>query len=578
MTVAEHITEWMKLHEMRHAFGIVGAGICPLFDAIHRLGYTEIVCTHHEQAAAMAACAYYRTCGKLAPVLVTTGGGSSNALTGVLAANMDSIPLLVFSGNERSEYFQGQKRARGVQGYCSAAGSAMFAKGFDEYGRDTRKIDSHLSLAYATCLSNRGGSFWLDLPMDLQQKDAACNPPSKLEFVDKQCPTHTIETCLHFLKDSSRPVVWLGNGVRLAGAAELVEDLLDHIRVPTVLSWSAADLLDDGHWLHYGRPGVYGQRCANKIVSESDLIIAIGTRLALPQTAYGNALKDKKLFVVDADKAECDKFHGTRQKHTCTSPTDAKAFIEAMRTVQFTSYLPWRRQCDEWKAKYPWVESPTHDPTPGYVNSYQFMAELEKHLKPDAVVVTDMGAALLSAHQALHLKKGQRLFTSQGLGEMGCGLPFAVGASFARDKGEVVCLTTDGGMMMNLQELQTIAHHNLPVKIVIFCNDGYGMIKNTQETQYGGRLVGVNAATGVSMPDFHDLFGAFKIPPLTLSSSLSAVAARKEIECFMSYGQCALVVHLDPDQKYLPKLVPYKDESGKLVSPEFEQLSPILEE
>lgn len=393
---------------------------------------------------------------------------------------------------------------------------------------------------------------------------------------------------MRFLKTFKRPLLWLGHGIRLAGGVDLIPQFLDRFRVPAVLSWSGADMVDSDHPLVFGRPGVYGQRAANRIVEEADGILAIGTRLSLLQIGYDIVKIKAKLAVCDIDEVECGKW-----KPEVQYLMDAKGFL-ANNQEGFAASAEWIDQCSRWRDEYPWVESPTHDDQGGY-NSYRFMQTLNKYLKPDQVIVTDVAGPNICAHQVLKLKPPQRLITSQGLGEMGVGLPFAIGASFARNKGEILCLHSDGGMMMNLQELQTIAHHQLPIKLVIFDNDGYGMIRHTQNVLFDGRRTAVDVDSGVSCANFGAVIPSFGYrmatdppviptrllakqrgitPPLAASLNLP-IDADDAIQWLMKKeGPACLIVKMNPEQKYEPRLQAIKNHDGTVSSPALSNLSP----
>lgn len=382
---------------------------------------------------------------------------------------------------------------------------------------------------------------------------------------------------------ADRPLLWLGHGIRLAEAVGLIDPLLDHLGVPALVSWAGLDMSD--HPLIYGRAGIYGQRAANHIVQRADLIVAIGTRLAIPQVGYdiGTFAPGARLVVVDIDEAEATKYERFEPV-----VMDAGDFMrELLEGFDFATNLThgwvkpgrvrWKLWCDEQRRDNPWV-GPEHDATPGYINSYRFMERLNQHLKPDQVIVTDSGTALVCAHQVLRLRPPQRLITTTGLGEMGFGLPAAIGASFARNKGEVLCLNTDGGMMLNLQELQTIAHHRLPIKIVVFCNDGYGMIRATQQT-FGGVRVGVDRESGVSCPEYTTLAQSLGIRAGNGFNELDGTYnADMSIQWLLmdEPGPALLTVDMDPAQPLVPKVATIKREDGTLYSPSLDEMSPVM--
>ena len=303
------------------------------------------------------------------------------------------------------------------------------------------------------------------------------------------------------------------------------------------------DLVDNWHPMYFGRTGIYGQRAANRIFYEAEWIYTVGTRLCAWQIGHSGLRHGQKVC----------RFNPGHHPHM-----DAD--------------LVWLAQCRAWREQYPWVESPAHDDTNGYINSYRFIQRLEPSLRPDEVIVTDNGSLMCPIFQALHVKPPQRVLTAGCLGEMGCGLPGAIGASFARGNGEVLAFIGDGGMMMNLQELATIRHHNLPIKMIVFENDGYSMIKGTYDNMKKKR-VGVSKASGLSLPDFIKVAHAWGfwggnvstwddfnqwIPPLLKAT-----------------GPSIVVVHIDPEQQFVPRLKPILKD-GKITPARFDQLSPIL--
>jgi acetolactate synthase-1/2/3 large subunit len=376
------------------------------------------------------------------------------------------------------------------------------------------------------------------------------------------------------LRDAERPILWLGNGIRSAGAADRVRRLVEAAGVPVLVSWAGIDLIDSDHPLVFGRAGVYGQRAGNFVLQNSDLVVAIGTRLAIPQIGYvlDEFARDADIVVVDIDEDEVRK-HGERVALPIVA--DAGAFIDALLEVLGPGAAPgdWIARCETYRRAYPWI-GPEHADQAPFINSYPFMERLVEHFKADEIIVTDMGTALLSGHQVLRFKDGQRLMTSTGLGEMGFGLPGAIGASFARDRGEVMCLNCDGGMMMNLQELQTVVHHGLPIKLFIFNNDGYLMIKHTQTNLFQGRSVGVDVRSGVSCPDFSKLAVAFGIAAFQIRDWNDFDTVLPQVQAAEGPVICEVFMH--PQQLFVPKLSLAARADGSIVSPPIEDLSPLL--
>lgn len=348
----------------------------------------------------------------------------------------------------------------------------------------------------------------------------------------------------------------LGNGARGCDISPILTK-----GIPILTSWSAKDLIDNDHLYYFGSPGQYGQRIANKVMYEADSIMAIGNRMSIWNVGYDGPRPDQYLAMVDVDAYEVAKF--PQADHIRMSAAEWLMAADPRLSVRHDD---WLEQCCHWRSQYPLVESPAHDGVDGYENSYRFMERLQKHLKPDCVIVTDAGGACCSAWQVLRVKPPQRMITSGGLGEMGCALPMAIGAAFATGK-EVICIVGDGAMMMNLHELATIAHHQLRIKIIVMANDGYGMIKRSQEMARQAHT-GVGAATGVSFPNFNKLARSFGIETVLELKDLFRGGMR-------GAKPALLQVDLHPDQQFVPKLNPvFLD--GKPTSPRFCDMSPLL--
>lgn len=587
--VSDLIADFLEQKKIKHVFGIIGAGNAHIFDSIYKKGYTEIICVHHEQAACMAMQTYFRTNGTVTAAILTTGAGSTNGITGVVSAWADSIPGLIISGNENSKYISEHKNVRmwGVQGYDS---SLMVEKVTKYAARVLAPQDilSELEKSYTICCTGRPGPVWLDVPMNIQSSQVSESELTNFVsqgIVASKDTTHIyklekdITDIVLEIRKAKRPLLWLGHGIRLSNAVDLLPDLLAMTNIPALVTWAGVDMVDSYNPLVYGRAGTYGQRCANFVLQNCDYLLCIGTRMAISQIGYeiSEIARDAEISVVDIDKDELEKY-AKRYRHTVNS--DAKVFLEKLIEIWNKQapteklFTEWIVKCNRYREKYPWYSEKDHPDMDGYLNSYRFMDALNKHLKTDQVIVTDMGTALLSGHQVLKLKEGQRLMTSTGLGEMGYGLPAAIGASFARNKGEVMCLNCDGGMMMNLQEIQTIVHHQLPIKLFIFNNDGYLMIKHTQNALFKGRRSGVDANSGVTCPDFSALAKAFNIPAYQIRKWEDVHSVIESVQHENGPVICEVFMH--PEQTFVPKLSLAIQEDGSLISPPLEDLSPLL--
>ncbi len=585
--VSDVIANFLAAKKASHVFGIIGAGNVHIFDSIANLGESQLVCVHHEQAATMAMQTYFKVRGIPTASILTTGAGAANGITGVVGAWMDSVPGLVIAGNEASRHTRETNPLRiyGVQGFDAVEMVRKVTK-YAVRVTDPKRIMFELEKAYCLATSGRPGPCWIEIPMDIQstlveqdelllltakERETLLRPPA---MVTQEALSESVAAVAVGLREAKRPLLWLGIGIRLAGAASKMQAFLEQVRVPSLVSWSGIDLIDSNHPLVYGRAGVCGNRSANFILQNCDYLLTIGTRLAIPQVGYDitELARAASITVVDIDEAELDKYRERYDRTICADAGDFLSQLQSAFDKPFSASTEWIDHCNNYRERYPMV-GPENTVQNGFINSYRFMEKLSLHMKPDQVVVTDAGSSFVCAGQVLKITPPQRLMASRGLGEMGFGLPGSIGASFARDRGEVLCLNCDGSMMMNLQELQTIVHHKLPIKIIIFSNDGYLSIKHTQNAWFEGRHTSVDRRSGVSCPDYSAVAGAFGIPAFQIRTWDDYDEVMPRMQALPGPAICE--VFLDPEQPFAPKLAAVLQD-GKLVSPPLEDLSPQL--
>ena len=581
MKVSDYIAQFISEKGVKHIFTISGAGNVHLLNSVADHDKLNYICPHHEQAGVMASLAYNRISGGLSAVMVTMGGGAANAITGVLSGWADSIPCIVISGQEKTQYVREQNNLRmwGVQGFDIVKTVSKMTK-YAVLVMEPETIRFHLEKAFHLAVSGRPGPVWLDIPIDVQ---AAQIDPDKLKgFTPEICMDdhneENITLLLNLIIKSSRPVFILGNGIRLSGGVDLIPELLEKFSFPALTAWNGLDMFPASHPLYFGHEGNYGQRSANFITQNCDLLIAIGTRLAIPQIGYDikEFAREAKKVIIEIDPSELSKFR--YDDSFIPVQSDAKSFIKNLlsqsQDIKINKPLPWIERCGKWKADYPLVDHNIHKEVDGYINSYDFIEELSKHIVDDEIIVTDMGTALTSTHQAIQLNKKQRLVTTTGLGEMGYGMPGAIGASLASGKKRVILITGDGSMMINLQEMQTIIHQGLPVKMFIFINDAYLTIKHTQMGLFGKKFTGSDYNSGVSCPDFIKLGHAFGFKTFQLKKS----EMMKDViqEAIQTEGPVLCEVYIHPLQPNIPKLSFSLNPDGSLVSPPIEDLFPFL--
>jgi acetolactate synthase-1/2/3 large subunit len=583
-TTGDQIVEFLVAQNVDTVFCITGAGNLAIVDAFSRYPQIRLVFSHHEQACVMEAVGYSKTSGKPGVALVTTGAGTSNALTGIVSAQMDSVPVLVISGNESSFHCESMKnfRAFGVQGFDSVAVMSPVTKLSTRVTSPESALHD-MSRAWQSMISDRKGAVHVDIPMDIQRHAASPAPKPILvpQVVPKKASAPSLNELIQDLQKAERPMLYVGNGLRAPGAKALLSRFWDKFRIPMVLSWSGLDLLPEIHEGNFGRVGIYGDRFSNISIQKADFLLCLGTRLAIPQVGYDrndfarNAVK----WVVDIDPIELTKNTGDKWKGIHSDAYEL--LVELEKQLNSGKVLPnkpgWLAELENLKRQLPRYKQfgSSVENVKGYIHSLEVISSLNAILKEDSIVVTDVGAGLLSGHYGLEAKAEQSIFTSQGLGEMGFGLPGAIGAHFAAPERQLICLNTDGAVMFNLQELEVVRYFSIPLKLFIFNNSGYGMIKVSQDNLFDGRLSGINSSTGISFPNFESLAETFGLNYTKLSNSndLNHPIAR----ALDSDDSELIEVVMDPDQKYLPRLSTTKLSDGSLASPPIEDLDPKIE-
>jgi acetolactate synthase-1/2/3 large subunit len=585
--VAHYIAGFLAERGIRHMFTITGGGAMHLNDAFGH--HPDIVCVynHHEQACAIAAESYMRLTGKLAGVCVTSGPGGTNALTGVLGGWLDSIPMFVISGQVKRETTihaaDVPLRQFGDQEFDIISCVSVMTK-YAHIVMDPNEIRYHLEKAYFLSLNGRGGPVWLDIPLDVQ---AAIVETDDLKGFDELNYTDTIERPVYDksitqkiigrIKTAKRPVLMVGTGVRLAGARDEFIKLAEALQIPVVTAWNAHDLIWNDHPLYCGRPGTIGNRGGNFVVQNSDLLFVLGCRLNIRQISYSykDFAPDAFKIVVDIDKAELCKPSIAPDLPVWANLKDVVADLLLQELSECHSpahekWVAWSRAVD---LKYPTVPADYYEKEDA-LNPYVFIHELFKNLNDDEVVVCGNGSACVITFQAAIVKRHQRLFTNSGCATMGYGFPAAIGCCFARKGERVICIDGDGSFQMNMQELQTVTHHRLNLKIIYINNNGYHSVRQTQTNLFQPPLVGVSGETGVSFPCAEKIAYAYDIPFIKITS-VEDMAKLHDFINGTGPAFCEIVV--DPKQNFVPKLSSKLLPDGKIVSPPIDDMFPFLD-
>lgn len=576
---ADLLVRVLKQNNVKVIFAITGAGNLAIIDAIAREGSISVVYSHHEQAAVMEAQGYARVTNEIGVAIVTTGGGTSNVTTGVLSAHLDSIPLLLISGNESSFHCDNPHnlRAYGVQGYNSTETLKPITKNsirIDSVDDVSEVVTNSINLARA----NRMGPVHIDFPMDLQRKTSTEQFFSPIDKVTEvQLNPNQILALLEDLRISDSPLIYFGNGIRNSESIRLAHEIVKSLGIPYLVSWSAIDLFLESDSLNVGRVGIYGDRHANILLQKADLIVALGTRLAIPQLGYDKSDfgRKAKKWVVEIDPTECSKFIDLGWN--IINSDVSKVLKSISDNVQSSLNIDsWRAECVKMKSVLPRIKQLGPPPTDKetQIHSGEVLNYLNSALQDDALIITDVGAALLNGHYLFEQSGERRLFTSQGLGEMGFGLPAAIGSHFADPSKQLVCLNTDGAIMFNLQELQVVVEHKIPMKLFIFNNSGYSMIRISQDNLFEGRLEGSTSESGISFPSFKDIAQTFGFNHVLIKNS----GDLNLIDDALNSPNAELIeIKMDPEQKYFPRLATNKLPDGGLVSPPLEDLDPKID-
>ena len=579
--VSDYIADFLVKKGITHVFTVVGGGAMHLNDSLgHHEKITSIYC-HHEQAAAMAAEAYARVHGRMAALCVTSGPGAINALNGVAGAYQDSIPLLVLSGQMKSSLTVRASglplRTLGGQEFDIVSALDNMTK-YAEMITEPQKIPFALGKAYHLAKSGRPGPSWLDLPLDIQGSFIDDDLPgfkahAQEEYADvEKAARHVLEK----LRSAERPVLYAGNGIRLAGAAPLVEELAQRLSMPVVTCWDSIDLIATEHPYYCGRGGTMGDRAGNFAVQNSDLLLSIGSRLSIYQVGYDVRLWARAAYTIvnDIDPAELKKPTIRVDYPVCADAADfMRALLSAAKEDEPKENGAWLAQCRRWKSEYP-VVRPEQKEAAGKTNVYAFMDALSRALPEGSITVVTNGSASVVGSQSYFIKEGSRFLMNCGISSMGYGLPAAVGAAVASGE-SVVCLEGDGSIMMNLQELQTVVTNRLPVKLFVINNNGYHQIRQTQKNVFGNALVGVGPESGdLGFPSFERIAQAFEMPYIKISSN--AELHEKIAQALREPGYVLTEVFVTEEQKFEPKSATKRLPDGRLTSPPLEDLAPFL--
>lgn len=578
--VADYVFSFVKTQGVSSVFLVPGGGAMFLCDALGQAEGVEFVPNHNEQASSIAAEAYARVNGHLGVALVTTGPGGTNAITGVTGAWIESVPMMVISGQVKRADLIGESGVR--QMGPQEVDIVSMVKPVTKYAvtvMDPADIRWHLEKAVHLATTGRRGPVWIDIPLDVQA--SRIDPATLRGYTPEPEPKKDLDgparELIALLNQAKRPLIVAGHGIRLAGAADSFRQLYETLGVPVVTTWNAMDLIPSTHALSVGKPGTVALRAPNFAVQNSDLLIAIGARLDNVVTAYNPAKfgREARKVVVDVDPAELNKF--THQIDLKVE-ADAKDFIDALHRnlgeVVPVDRTEWLGRCAEWKKRYT-VNDGQPFPAAGEISHYHMMQVLADEIPEDTLVVTgSSGLGVEAFYTVFQNKPGQRVFLTSGLGSMGYGLPAMIGAGRANGGKPFVGVESDGSLQMNLQELLTIKSLNLPVRIFIIDNQGYASIRNTQRNYFDGRYVGTGPEAKLFLPDLVALAGAVGIPAMRVDN---AAELRDAVRHTLAQpGPFICDVRVKTDETLWPKSAAIPQPDGSMISMPLEDMSPLL--
>lgn len=578
MKLSDYIIQFLMGKGIDQCFLLPGGGAMHLVNSV---GQSELpyICFQHEQGAAIAAEAFGQHQNRPALLLVTSGPGATNAITGVTAGWIDSTPMFIVSGQAKRSDLIGDTGVRQIG--SQEVQIIDMVKPITKYAvevMDPQKIRYHLERAWHEAVSGRPGPVWLSIPLDVQ---GAQIEEDMLEGytvpTQEQVEYHSIiQQCVELLQKSKKPLLLAGNGIKLAGGENALYRLLEQLPIPVQTTWKSIDLVGEDYPFYVGHPGIMGDRGANFILQEADLLLSVGSRLDTSLTAFNesNFAKSAKKIVVDIDPNELARMKLDR---AVSFAGDAKCFLEALieqvSHAQFPvdEWYKWLSYSKQLRKKYP-VVTEEHRKKSGYVSAYYFINQLCELLTPkDVVVPESSGGAGEITYQAFCLKYGQKMKNAAGLGSMGFGLPYAIGSCVANERHRTILINGDGAFQLNIQELETAHRLKLPLKMFIWCNDGYGSIRNMQNNNFG-MCVASGPDSGYSVPDICAVAKAYGFQTYTIRSNQELDDNLPVI--LQDDDPCLCAIWVDPEETVSPRVKAFPQPDGSMKSGTLEEMWP----
>ena len=576
--LSDYVAKRLKEHGVDRFFMVSGGGAMHLNDSLGKeLSYT---CNHNEQACSMSAEGYARVNQRLAVVNVTTGPGGLNCLNGVFGSWTDSVPVLYISGQVKRATMLDNCKIPTRQVGDQEVDIVSVVKSLTKYAvciKEPKEIKYHLDKAVYMATHGRFAPCWIDIPIDVQS--SIIEEDDLIEFKPNSEPVYDLEIndVVEKLNSAKRPIIISGQGIRQAGVIEEFKKLVKILDIPVVTTFNGFDLMQTDDKNYIGRIGSVGQRAGNFALQNADLILCLGTRNNIRQVSYNweNFGKNAYKIVVDIDKAELEK---PLVKPDLAVQADLRKFLPEILDKSTLITLEnkennWLEFCQKLKDKYCFENHPEQEQG-NKIEPYHFTYTLTKCMQEGDIFIMSNGSACVCPFQNAIVKANQRYILNGGNASMGYGLPASIGACYEAKGRNVICLEGDGSIMMNIQELQTIKHNNLSIKLFVINNNGYSSIRQTQKNFFNGNMTGSGVDSGVSVPDFIKVGEAFGIKSVRIDNPKTM---EEDIKKVLDYdGAILCEVMTIEEYAFAPKLSSRKLEDGTMISASLEDMHPFL--
>lgn len=581
MNVSEYIFDFLIKKGVDTAFVVTGGQAMYLDDALYKRKEIKTIFAHHEQTCGMSADAYSRITRKLGLAVVTAGPGSINVVNGVVGGYCDSAPMMIVSGQSALSFVKYQEesgiRQYGIQG--------IFIKPFVEKATkyfitidDEKKLSFYLEKAYYMATNGRPGPVWIDVPLDIQRKEVSeqkifFQPQNDINMYSVVQRKENVDKVFSLLQNSKKPLVIAGQGICLSNSQNKLKTFIERYNIPIVTTRLGIDIIESSHRLYVGRPGNYGERSANFAVQNADMVLILGSRSSTSSIGHDgkNFARNAKKIMVDIDEKELNK---PLPNIDIKIKDDISLFLDSLlkyEKVNLDNFQSWQNKCFEWTQKYPVVLEEYKREMP--INSYYFTDRLSEVADKDCMILVDTGSCFHVASQVWKIKQKQRFLTTGGLSSMGYWAA-SIGACAAHNYQKTLVITGDGSLQMNIQEFATIKYNNLPIKVFVYNNNGYLLIRQTQRNFMDNRLFGESPKSGLWCPDSMKIADAYGIKGVRIEKLDSIDEKIKEVLDYQGPVICDIVMR--ELQELMPRTASKKLPDGTLEAMPFDDMYPFL--